>query len=164
MNEVNLKIRKRAMSSKGRARLHSNVLAELGIKEGTSIDLVNPGTNASVTVASYGDTHVESGYIRVAPEDMDAVGLSEEETVIVRVTPPLTDKAKAVAKETAEQISKDVDKARQTVKDVVYTVVKTADETGKKVSREVEKASGTVAGKAEDLKKDLLDRRKNRDL
>jgi hypothetical protein len=127
MDEVNLKIRKRAISSRGRARLHTDVFDALGLSEGASIDLINPGTGKSVAVSSFADSLVEEGTIRVSGEDIDAIGLSGDGTVLVKKTPPLPERAKAFAQGAAEELSRDLKKAEKSVRGGAEIVAKKAD-------------------------------------
>ena len=156
MDEINLKIRKRAMSSKGRARIHTDVFDALGLGEGASIDLFNPSTGKSVTVASFADSLVEEGYIRISSEDIENLGLTEESTVLVKKTPPIADQAKALAKGAADEISKGLEKADATVRSGAKAAAEKADETGKAISGEITKAADSAAKKAGQVKDDLL--------
>lgn len=156
MDEVTLKIRKRAISSRGRARIHTDVFDALGLDEGASVDLLDPATGKSATVTAFADSLVEQGYIRLGAEDIDALGLAEEGTVLVKKTPPLADQARTLAKGAADELAKDLAKAEQSVRAGAGAVARKADETGKAVSKELEKAAGTAAQKAGAIKKDLL--------
>jgi len=156
MDEVNLKIRKRAMPSRGRARIQTDVFDALGLDEGASINLLNPGTGKSVTVSSFADSLVEQGYIRLSPEDIEVLGLAEESTVLVKKTPPLSEQAKALAKGAADELARDLKKAERSVRGGAETVAGKADETGTVVSKEFEKAADSAAKKSEQIKKDLF--------
>lgn len=152
MDEVTLKIRKRAMSSKGRARIHSDVFDTLGLAEGDSLDLTDPSGKKSVTVTAFADSLVEEGYIRLSAEDIGALGLAEEGTVRAKKTPPLAEQAKAFAKGAADGISKDIGKARESVESGTKAAAAKADETGKALAGAASKA----AKKADGIKNDLL--------
>ena len=97
MKEIYLTIRKRAFPSQGRVRFNITHLAELGIKEGDRIDLVNEATKKSVTVTVIADTIVREGQVRVSEEDAKSIGLNEDDTVLIRKSPPATDKIRKAA-------------------------------------------------------------------
>jgi hypothetical protein len=59
MKELQLKIKKRAFPSQGRIRLNESALSDLGIQNGTSVDLVNEVTGKVISVTVYADTSGE---------------------------------------------------------------------------------------------------------
>lgn len=118
MKEVRLKIKKRAFPSHGRVRLNGSILTELGIQNGSSVNLINSATKKSVSVTVFTDTMVEKGHARVSEEDLKAVGLKEGDEVIIRVTPPLADRLKKSAEKASRTVSEQTGtlgkKAKQT--------------------------------------------------
>jgi bifunctional DNA-binding transcriptional regulator/antitoxin component of YhaV-PrlF toxin-antitoxin module len=121
MKEVRLKIKKRAFPSHGRVRLNGSILTELGIQNGSSVNLINSATNTSVSVTVFTDSMVEKGQARVSEEDLKGVGLKEGDEVIIRVTPPLADRLKKSADEASQAVSEKTrklgKKAQQTAED-----------------------------------------------
>jgi hypothetical protein len=97
MKEIYLTVRKRAFPSQGRVRFNVAHLPVLGIKEGEQVDLVNEATKKSVTVGVIADMMVREGQVRVSEEDAKSIGLTEDDNVLVRKTPPLTDKIRKAA-------------------------------------------------------------------
>ncbi|MBU7035566.1 MAG: hypothetical protein HXS49_10275, partial [Theionarchaea archaeon] len=94
MEEVTLKIQKRAVRSRGRARLNNSMLSRLGAKEESKLEIVNDAANKSVTVTLFADSMVEEGFIRLSEEDLEALGLNEGDTVIIRRKAPLSEQVR----------------------------------------------------------------------
>jgi len=154
MQEIRLSLRKRAFPSEGRARLNAAHLPELGITEGEQADLVNEATGASVTVTIVADTLVLEGQVRVSAEDLTALGLSENETVLVRKSPPLDEKIKKAAGEAGVVARKGVDsldraltKAAGDVKAGAGKATETIGTAAKKTADGVKDVARKVSGK-----------------
>ena len=116
MQEVRLTIKKRAFPSQGRVRFNVAHLPDLGILEGEHVDLINESTKKTVTTSVIADTMVREGQIRVSEEDLKALGLQDEEEVLVRKTPPLEEKIKKAAADANKSFSKGLDKLDEKVK------------------------------------------------
>lgn len=116
MDEVKLKIRKRAVKSRGRARLHTSMLEKLDAKEESKLEIVNENLDNSVTVTLFADSMVEEGYIRLSEEDLQSLGMSEGDTVIIRKKPPLTKEIREKAEETVERVSEEFEKVGESVR------------------------------------------------
>jgi gas vesicle protein len=116
MEEVRLKVRKRAFPSHGRARLHSTLLSKLGAEEGSKLVISNESKGTSVTVTLFADSMVEEGYIRLSPEDLTALGLIEEDMVIISKKPPISQEVRERAARTADQVSERIERAGETVR------------------------------------------------
>ncbi len=65
MDEIQLIAQKRAFPSRGRARIHSDVLVKLEIEEGATIDIGIPEGDKWISVNAFADSLVEPGHIRV---------------------------------------------------------------------------------------------------
>jgi hypothetical protein len=61
MHEVVLKVQKRSIPSKGRARAHESVLEDLGIEAGSRVEIINNETEKSIDAGLFGDSIVEIG-------------------------------------------------------------------------------------------------------
>jgi len=144
MQEVRLTIKKRAFPSQGRVRFNVAHLPDLGILEGEHVDLINESTKKTVTTSVIADTMVREGQIRVSEEDLKALGLQDEEDVLVRKTPPMEEKIKKAAADASKSFSKGLDKLDEKVKkttgDVKAGTAKAADT----VKKETKKASGKI--------------------
>ena len=141
MDEVRLKIRKRAVPGRGRARLHTSMLSELGVLEESKLEIVNEVQNKSITVTLFADLMVEEGYIRLGADDLDALGMNEEDTVIIRRKPPVSEKMRETVEEAAERIER-----------VGETVKREAGEAAERVSEGIEKVGETVKREAGEAK------------
>lgn len=97
-------IQERAFPSRGRARLNEVYLKQLSIKEGDEVDLFKDASAKPVAVTVFADTLVEEGYIRLSTEDIASVGAAPGKAIIVKKRPPLTERVKKGAKESAESV------------------------------------------------------------
>jgi formylmethanofuran dehydrogenase subunit D len=84
MENLTLKIKKRAFPSHGRVRLHESRLTDLKIVNGDHVDLVNDAAKKTVTVTVIADTMVGKDEIRVSEEDLKSLGLKEGEDVSIK--------------------------------------------------------------------------------
>lgn len=142
MQEVRLTLKKRAFPSQGRVRINIAHLADLGIKEGDKIDLVNESSGKSVTTAVIADTMVREGQIRVSEEDLKSLGLGDEDEVRVIKTPPVDAKIKKMAADAGTSLSKGVDTLGKTAKKTAGDVKAGAAKAAKNVKKTVKKATG----------------------
>jgi bifunctional DNA-binding transcriptional regulator/antitoxin component of YhaV-PrlF toxin-antitoxin module len=156
MHEVVLKVQKRSIPSKGRARAHESVLEDLGIEAGSRVEIINNETEKSIDAGLFGDSIVEIGYIRLSEEDIAAIDIKEDATVIVRKKPHITEKLKKSATETGESISKGVDELGESVKGAGKGVKEGATKAYEKVAEGVapigEKIGGLTKGDKEKKK------------
>ncbi len=144
MDEVVLKVQKRAVASRGRARLNKSMLAALDAREESKLEIVNQAMNRSVTVTLFADSLVEEGYIRLSEEDLEALGLKEEDTVVIRKKPPLPEKIKGKAEEAAEIVSEGIGKAGEAARREVSRAKAETVEAAGTVRGEIVKAYGKV--------------------
>ncbi len=158
MEELHLKIRKRAFPSQGRVRINVGILPNLGIAEGDSVDLVNESTKKIISASTIADSMVGAGEIRVSEDDLKALGLKEGEEVLVRRTTPLKEKAAKVVDDTHKRLVKETEKLDTSIKKTAGEVRTTAGKTADTIKKE--------AGKAGKKAKDALDatRGKGKDL
>ncbi len=144
MQEVRLTIKKRAFPSQGRVRFNVAHLPDLGILEGEHVDLINESTKKTVTTSVIADTMVREGQIRVSEEDLKALGLQDEEEVLVRKTPPLEEKIKKAAADANKSFSKGLDKLDEKVKKTTGDVKASTAKATDTVKKETKKASGKI--------------------
>ena len=152
MEVVKLKIRKRAVKSRGRARLHKSMLAALGAQEESKLEIVNDANNKSVTVTLYADSMVEEGYIRLGPEDLADLGLQEDDTVTIRKKPPITEQVRKEAEEAVERVSKEVERVGERAEDFTERVGEEIDKAGETAKREIEKMKKETREAADTVK------------
>jgi len=139
MKELRLRIKKRAFPSQGRVRLNESALTGLEIQNGASVDLVNETTSKSISVTVYTDSMVEKGQARVSEEDLKKVGLKDGDMVIVRVTPPLTEKLKKTTDVAAKSIKEGAGKVGESAKKAGGDVKKATTEGYETVKKKVTK-------------------------
>ncbi len=92
MDNITLKIKKRAFPSHGRVRLHESRLSDLKIVNGDHVDLINEAAKKTVTVTVISDTMVGKDEIRVSEEDLKSLGLGEGQEVLVKKSLGLKEK------------------------------------------------------------------------
>jgi hypothetical protein len=97
MTDVPLTVHQRAFPSRGRARIHESVLSALQLKEGDEIELFTGDHPSPVLVAAYADSLVGEDEIRLSPEDMASLNVSEGATVTARKRPPAMERMKQTA-------------------------------------------------------------------
>jgi uncharacterized protein YjbJ (UPF0337 family) len=144
MQEVRLTVKKRAFPSQGRVRFNVAHLPDLGILEGGHVDLINESTKKTITTSVIADTMVREGQIRVSEEDLKALGLQDEEEVLVRKTPPLEEKIKKAAADANRSFSKGLDKLDEKVKKTTGDVKAGTAKATDTVKKETKKASGKI--------------------
>ncbi len=146
MDEVRLKIRKRAVPGRGRARLHTSMLSELGVQEESKLEIVNEVQNKSITVTLFADLMVEEGYIRLGADDLDALGMNEEDTVVIRRKPPVSEKMRETAGEAAERIERVGETVKREAGEAAERVSGGFERVGETVKREAGEAAERVSG------------------
>jgi len=144
MDEVKLKVQKRAVPSHGRARLHTSMLTELGVQEGSKLEIINEPMSKKVTVTLFADSLVEEGYIRLSAEDLDALGLYEGDIVAIRRKPPISEQVRKEAAEAAERVTAEVGKAGEKVEEAAGRVAEKIETGVDRAGKEVGEAAGTV--------------------
>jgi hypothetical protein len=147
MQEVRLTLRKRAFPSQGRVRFNIAHLPDLGILEGDRVDLINETTKKSVTTTVIADTMVRQGQVRVSEEDLKALGLNDDDEVLVRKTPPLQEKIKKAAANAGTSLSKSAGKLDDAIRKTAGGVKTEAAETAVSAKKETKKVSDRI-GKA----------------
>jgi len=104
MDEIQLIAQKRAFPSRGRARIHSDVLSKLEIEEGASIDIGILDVDKWISATAFADSLVESGHIRLSEEDLKALGASEGSQLRIRKKASMTEQIKGGVNKTGEAI------------------------------------------------------------
>jgi len=104
MEGIEVKVQKRAFPSRGRARIHTSLLADLAVEEGGSIEIA--AGEKVVKLGAFADSMVAEGVVRMDPEDMKKIGVEDGATVMVRRVTPMMEKLKKDTKGTTEKISK----------------------------------------------------------
>ena len=159
MADTRLKIRRRAFPSHGIVRITTDSLYELDILEGDAIDLINEGTGATSTVTAIADTLVENGVIRVSETDLNAVGLKDGDTILVRKTPPVQEKVKKAVNDAGKTLSGNIDSLNASVRKTAESVKTEASKTAQAVETGTrsfaDKAGKAATGAKEKIKKEL---------
>ena len=101
MDNITLKIKKRAFPSHGRVRIHESRLTDLQIVNGDHIDLINETAKKTITVTVIADNMVGKGEIRVSEEDLKSLGLKEGDDVLIKKSLGLKEKASKTAGDVA---------------------------------------------------------------
>ncbi len=131
MDNITLKIKKRAFPSHGRVRIHESRLTDLQIVNGDHIDLINETAKKTITVTVIADTMVGKGEIRVSEEDLKSLGLKEGDDVLIKKSLGLKEKASKTAGDVATGAKKAgaaVGKAAGSAADTVKKKVKGKDD------------------------------------
>lgn len=131
MEDLKLKVQKRAFPSHGRSRVHVSVIEKLGLGEHDSLDVGVPDTNRWITVTAYGDSIVPQDTIRLSGEDITALGVNDGGQVAVRKTPPLTDQVRQAAKKTAGQVAEGFEGMKGKFSETVAPVTRRAGDAAK---------------------------------
>lgn len=114
MEEVILRAIKRAMPGRGRARVNSSLLTEIGIEDKTEVEVATP-EGASITLTVYADALVEQGQIRISEEDLKKLGITDGTDVHVKRKVPVTEQVKDAAGELAGKINQGVQDIGETL-------------------------------------------------
>lgn len=147
MDSVQLIIQERAFPSRGRARLNEVYLKQLGIKEGDEVDLFKDASAKPVAVTVFADTLVEEGYIRLSTEDIASVGVAPGKTIIVKKRPPLAERVKKGAKDSAESVRASAKGAADSIKGKAKKAEKDLKEGSSAVKDTLEKGTDQVKKK-----------------
>ncbi|MBU7038338.1 MAG: hypothetical protein HXS52_10435 [Theionarchaea archaeon] len=109
------------------------MLSRLGTEEESKLEIINSAADRSVTVTLFADSMVEEGFIRLSEEDLEALGLDEGDTVVIRRKAPISEQVRDRAEEAAEKISEGIDK-----------IGERATETARKVGEEIDEVEESV--------------------
>ncbi len=153
MDSVKLKIQERAFPSSGRARLHESYLRTLGIKEGDEVDLFRDEEAKPVAVTVFADTLVEEGFIRLAREDIARIGVAPGTSITVKKRPPLPERVRKGAEETAKSVKSGAIDAAETIKSKTKKAEKDLKESAASAKESIDKSTETVKKKLQE--KDL---------
>ncbi len=104
MEGIGLKVKVRAVPSRGRVRVHESVLQMLEIEQGDHIDLYSAPDAKPMTVCVYADAMVEKGIVRMDAGDVEKLGLREASVVTAQKTPTFTEKLKSATSKTTQSI------------------------------------------------------------
>lgn len=116
MDEIQLIAQKRAFPSRGRARIHSDVLSELEIEEGATIEIGVPDIDKWISATAYADSLVTSGHIRLSEEDLKVLGASEGSKLRIRKKAALTEQIKSSVTGAGASVSAGLGKAGESIK------------------------------------------------
>ncbi|MEI6292169.1 MAG: TrkA C-terminal domain-containing protein [Methanomicrobiales archaeon] len=116
MDEIQLIAQKRAFPSRGRARIHSDVLSELAIEEGATIEIGIPDADKWISATAFADSLVESGHIRLSEEDLKVLGASEGSKLRVRKKAGMTEQIKSSVTGAGASVSAGIGKAGESIK------------------------------------------------
>jgi formylmethanofuran dehydrogenase subunit D len=147
MESIELRIQQRAFPSKGRARLHESLLGKLDLKEGDEVELSVAKTTKPVVVTVFADALVEEGYIRLSTEDIAKLGTAPGTMVKVKKRPPLGDRMKKGAGETAESVKTGAAKAPETIKGGAHKASESIKSGASSAKESIEKGAESVAKK-----------------
>jgi hypothetical protein len=147
MESIELRIQQRAFPSKGRARLHESLLGKLDIKEGDEVELYLKGSEKPVVVTVFADALVDEGYIRLSTEDIAKMGTSAGTMVTVKKRPPLGERMKKGATDTAEGVKAGVSKAPETIKEGAHKASEGIKSGASSAKESIEKGAESVAKK-----------------
>lgn len=142
-----MKIQERAFPSRGRARLNEVYLTQLGIKEGDEVDLFKEPSSKPVAVTVFADTLVDEGYIRLSTEDIANIGVAPGTTITVKKRPPLADRVKKGAKDSAESVRISAKGAADTIRGRAKEAEKDLKESTSAAKDTLEKSTGAVKKK-----------------
>ena len=148
-----MKIQERAFPSRGRARLHESYLKVLGIKEGDEVDLYPDEKAKPVAVTVFADKLVEEGFIRLSTEDIARIGVAPGTSIIVKKRPPLADRVKKSAKDSAESVRSGAKGAAESIKGKTKKAEKNLKKGAAAAKETIDKSTETVKKKIQE--KDL---------
>jgi len=161
MEGIQLKVQVRAFPSQGRARIHESVLPDLGIKEGESLEILKypaayDDTSKPISVAAYADTMVDKDVIKLSPEDMASLGVSEGDTVTVKRKVPLTEQIGKKAGETGKVVSESAAHAGD-------VITKGASQAGETIKKGAGQAGEALEKGAKDVSKKIMPEKGEKD-
>ena len=137
MENLTLKIKKRAFPSHGRVRLHESRLSDLKIVNGDHVDLMNEAAKKTVTVTVISDTMVGVDEIRVSEEDLKSLGLSEGQEVSIKKSLGIKEKLSKAPADVATGAKKVGGDVATGAKKAGATVGKAAGDTADAVKKKV---------------------------
>ena len=162
MDSLKLKIQERAFPSRGRARLHEKYLRQLDIKEGDEVEISFEGAVKTGIVTVFADTLVEEGHIRLSPQDIAAIGAAPGSTVTVKKRPPLVERVKKGAEDTAEKVKEGAGQAAEKIKggapQAAEKVREGAGQAAEMIKEGAAAAKGSIDKGTESVKKKLQDK------
>jgi len=162
MDSLKLKIQERAFPSRGRARLHETYLKQLGIKEGDEVEISFEGAAKTGIVTVFADTLVEEGHIRLSPQDIAAIGAAPGSTVTVKKRPPLVERVKKGAEDTAGKVKEGAGQVAEKIKggapQAAEKVKEGVGQAAEIVKEEAAAAKGSIEKGTESVKKKLQDK------
>jgi formylmethanofuran dehydrogenase subunit D len=147
MKSIELRIQQRAFPSKGRARIHESLLGKLDLKEGDEVELSTEKTGKPVVVTVFADLLVEEGYIRLSTEDIAKLGTAPGTMVKVKKRPPLGDRMKKGAGDTAESVKSGAAKAPGAIKSGAAKASESVKSGASTAKQSIEKGADSVAKK-----------------
>jgi hypothetical protein len=162
MEGIQLKVQVRAFPSQGRARIHESVLPDLEIKEGESLEILKypakyDDKSKPVSVAAYADTMVDKDAIKLSPEDMAALSVTEGDTVTVRRKIPLTEHIGKKAGEAGKAVSESAAHAGD-------VITKKAGGAGESIKKGAGEAGEAIEKGAKDVAKKIKPEKGEKDL
>jgi len=116
MDEIQLIAQKRAFPSRGRARIHSDVLTKLEIEEGATIDIGILDADKWISATAFADSLVESGHIRLSEEDLKVLGASEGSKLRIKKKPALSEQIRSSVTGAGASVSDGLGKAGESIK------------------------------------------------
>jgi hypothetical protein len=116
MDEIQLIAQKRAFPSRGRARVHSDVLGKLEIDEGATIDIGILDADKWISATAFADSLVESGHIRLSEEDLKVLGASEGSKLRIKKKPALSEQIRSSVTGAGASVSEGMGKAGKSIK------------------------------------------------
>ncbi|MCU0632443.1 MAG: hypothetical protein MUC66_05670 [Methanolinea sp.] len=150
MASVKLKIQERAFPSRGRARMHESYLRQLDIKEGDEVEIYRDEAAKPAVVAVFADTLVEEGHIRLSPEDIAMIGAAPGTSVTVKKRPPLTDRVRKGAEDTAGKVREGATQAAGKVRKEAPEAAEKAKEGATQATEKVREGATLAAGKVKE--------------
>ena len=114
------------------------------------MELINDAVNKSVTVTLFADSLVEEGYIRLSGEDIENLGLQEEDTVVIRKKPPLPETVRKEAEEAAERISEGIEEVRERAGVAAERISEGVEKAGERAGVAAERISGEIDKRVEE--------------
>jgi bifunctional DNA-binding transcriptional regulator/antitoxin component of YhaV-PrlF toxin-antitoxin module len=147
MESIELRIQQRAFPSKGRARLHESLLGKLGLKEGDEVELTVEKSAKPVVVTVFADSLVDEGYIRLSTEDIAKLGTAPGTMVTVKKRPPLGDRMKKGAGDTAESVKSGAAQGSEAIKSGAHKASEGIKSGASSAKQSIEKGADSVAKK-----------------
>lgn len=127
MEGIYLKVKTRAVPSRGRARLHESVITKLGVEVGENIEvqrypLEEDEHPKPLVLSAYADAMVEEDVIRMSAEDIARLGIAEGDSVIIQRKIPLTEVISKKAGATGKAVQEGAGKAGKSIEEGVKDI------------------------------------------